>query len=96
MTTNNLFVNDSSNIISIKGLYKNFGKLEVLKGVSLDIKKGEKVVVIGPSGSGKSTMLRCLNLLEEPTYGEVWFHDNLLTPVDPYLHFDIIEKSNTF
>ncbi len=95
-TDNNLFVNDSSNIISIKGLYKNFGKLEVLKGVSLDIKKGEKVVVLGPSGSGKSTMLRCLNLLEEPTYGEVWFHDNLLTPVDPYLHFDIIELSNTF
>ena len=95
-TDNNLFVNDSSNIISIKGLYKNFGKLEVLKGVSLDIKKGEKVVVLGPSGSGKSTMLRCLNLLEEPTYGEVWFHDNLLTPVDPYLHFDIIELSDTF
>ena len=86
----------NSNIVSIKGLYKNFGKVEVLKGVSLDIDKGEKVVIIGPSGSGKSTMLRCLNLLEEPTYGEVWFHDNLLTLVDPYLHFEIIEKSNTF
>ena len=89
-------INTNSNIISIKGLYKNFGKLEVLKGVSLDIKKGEKVVVLGPSGSGKSTMLRCLNLLEDPTYGEVWFHDSLLTPVDPYLHFDVIEKSKTF
>ena len=54
------------------------------------------IALDGPSGSGKSTMLRCLNLLEEPTYGEVWFHDNLLTPVDPYLHFDVIEKSNTF
>ncbi|MBR7186329.1 MAG: amino acid ABC transporter ATP-binding protein [Clostridia bacterium] len=85
-----------STVITIKDLYKSFGRLEVLKGVNLEIKKGEKVVVIGPSGSGKSTMLRCLNLLEEPTCGEVWFHENLLTPVDPYLHSDLIERSNTF
>ncbi len=83
-------------IVVAENVFKNFGKLEVLKGVTLKINKGEKVVVIGPSGSGKSTLLRCLNLLEEPTYGEVWFHDNLLTPVDPYLHFDIIKLSNTF
>lgn len=82
--------------LQIKGLYKNFGKVSVLKGVSCDIKKGEKVVIIGPSGSGKSTMLRCMNLLEEPTYGEIWFEDKLLTPVDPYLHFDIIKLSNTY
>ena len=83
-------------LISVKGLYKYFDKLEVLKGVSTDIKKGEKVVIIGPSGSGKSTMLRCMNLLEEPTYGEIWFEGKLLTPVDPYLHPDIIRLSKTY
>ncbi|MBQ6922964.1 MAG: amino acid ABC transporter ATP-binding protein [Clostridia bacterium] len=83
-------------LIQIKGLYKYFGKLQVLKGVSTEIKKGEKVVVIGPSGSGKSTMLRCMNLLEVPTYGEIWFEGKLLTPIDPYLHFDVIRKSNTY
>lgn len=82
--------------LQIKGLYKNFGKVSVLKGVSCDIKKGEKVVIIGPSGSGKSTMLRCMNLLEKPTYGEIWFENKLLTPVDPYLHFDIIKLSKTY
>lgn len=83
-------------LIEIKGLYKYFGKLQVLKGVSTEIKKGEKVVVIGPSGSGKSTMLRCMNLLEVPTYGEIWFEGKLLTPIDPYLHFDIIRLSKTY
>ena len=83
-------------LIEIKGLYKNFGKLQVLKGVSTEIKKGEKVVIIGPSGSGKSTMLRCMNLLEVPTYGEIWFEGKLLTPVDPYLHPEIIRLSNTY
>ena len=86
----------NGNIIEIRGLYKYFGKLEVLKGVSCGIGKGEKVVVIGASGSGKSTMLRCMNLLERPTYGEVWFKDNLLTPVDPYLHEEIIRLSRTY
>ena len=83
-------------MISAKGIYKNFGKVEVLKGVSLDVEKGERVAIVGPSGSGKSTFLRCLNLLEQPTFGEVWFDGKLLTPIDPYLHFDIIEMSNTF
>lgn len=87
---------DQSSLIQIKGLYKYFGKLQVLKGVSAEIKKGEKVVIIGPSGSGKSTMLRCMNLLETPTYGEIWFEGKLLTPIDPYLHFDIIRYSNTY
>jgi len=86
----------SGDLIEIRGLYKYFGKLEVLKGVSCGIKKGEKIVVLGASGSGKSTMLRCMNLLEKPTYGEVWFEGNLLTPVDPYLHEDIIKSSRTF
>ncbi len=83
-------------LIQIKGLYKNFGKLRVLSGVSAEIKKGEKVVIIGPSGSGKSTMLRCMNLLEVPTYGEIWFEGKLLTPIDPYLHPEIIRLSNTY
>ncbi|HZJ76589.1 MAG TPA: amino acid ABC transporter ATP-binding protein [Oscillospiraceae bacterium] len=60
-------------MIKVRGLTKNFGKLKVLKGIDVHIKKGEVVVVIGPSGSGKSTFLRCLNLLEEPTAGEVIF-----------------------
>lgn len=83
-------------MISVDNVYKYFGKLEVLKGVSCQIEKGEKVVIIGPSGSGKSTLLRCMNLLEFPTYGEVWLEGKLLTPVDPYLHFDIIEASQTY
>ncbi len=68
----------SDNMISLRDLHKTFhnasGSVEVLKGIDLDIKKGEKVVIIGPSGSGKSTLLRCMNLLEEPTQGEVWFN----------------------
>jgi len=59
-------------IIVIKDLYKYFGDIKAVDGVSLDIGKGKVVVVIGPSGSGKSTLLRCINHLEEPTKGEVW------------------------
>jgi len=62
-------------IVRIRNLHKSFGDLEVLKGVDLDITRGEVVVVLGPSGSGKSTLLRCVNRLEEPTGGEVWFED---------------------
>ncbi len=57
--------------IIVKGLVKSFGNLEVLKGIDAEIDKGEVICVIGPSGSGKSTFLRCLNLLEEPTDGEI-------------------------
>ena len=60
-------------MIEVKGLKKEFNGLKVLNGIDYKIKQGEKIVVIGPSGSGKSTFLRCLNLLEEPTEGEVWF-----------------------
>lgn len=60
-------------VITVNGLKKSFGNLEVLKGIDYTIEKGEKIVVIGPSGSGKSTFLRCLNLLEEPTSGDVIF-----------------------
>jgi len=58
-------------IIKVRGLHKVFKKLHVLKGVNLDVKPGEVVVIIGPSGSGKSTFLRCLNFLEEPTAGTI-------------------------
>ena len=61
---------DEKNVVlKVRGLKKSFGSLEVLKGVDVDIHKGEVVVVIGPSGSGKSTFLRCLNLLEKPSGG---------------------------
>lgn len=60
-------------MINVKNLHKKFGKLHVLKGIDTRIEKGEVVVVIGPSGSGKSTFLRCLNLLEQPSDGEIIF-----------------------
>ena len=63
-------------------LKKNFGKLEVLKGISTEIQQGEVVAIIGASGSGKSTFLRCLNLLEEPTSGEVYFKGQNITVKD--------------
>ncbi len=70
-------------MITVKNLNKTFrnlgGELHVLKGINQTIEKGEKVVIVGPSGSGKSTFLRCLNLLEEPTSGEIWFEDQLIT-----------------
>jgi len=58
-------------VITVKNLYKQFGKLEVLKDVSCTVEKGEVVAIIGPSGSGKSTLLRCINLLETPTSGDI-------------------------
>ena len=60
-------------IIKVEGLEKSFGKVDVLKGVNAEIKKGDVMVVVGPSGSGKSTFLRCLNRLEEPTGGHIFF-----------------------
>jgi polar amino acid transport system ATP-binding protein len=66
-------------VIKVTGLTKSFGKTQVLKGIDTEIAKGEVVVVIGPSGSGKSTFLRCLNLLETPTSGEIEFDGMALT-----------------
>lgn len=83
-------------MINVKNVYKKFDDLLVLNAVNCVIEKGEKVVIIGPSGSGKSTLLRCMNLLEKPTFGEVWLEDKLLTPVDPYLHYDVIKTSKTY
>ncbi|AZU63870.1 amino acid ABC transporter ATP-binding protein [Neobacillus mesonae] len=65
-------------MISIKGLHKQFGQLEVLKGIDLEVEKGKVVVVIGPSGSGKTTMLRCLNVLEIPTKGIITIDEQTL------------------
>ncbi len=65
-------------IVQVLGLHKSFGKLAVLNGISLEINKGEVVVIIGPSGSGKSTLLRCLNHLEKPSQGEIYFRGDLV------------------
>ena len=77
-------------MIITKNLQKRFGEHMVLKGIDQHIEKGEKVVVIGPSGSGKSTFLRCLNLLEQPTGGEIIFEGITLT--DPKTNIDQIRQ----
>ena len=68
-------------MIIVKDLHKTFENNHVLRGVNYHVQQGEKIVVIGPSGSGKSTFLRCLNLLEVPTSGEIWF-DGVLVRKD--------------
>ena len=80
MTTNEV-------LIKTDNLQKSFGKIEVLKGIDTEIKKGEVVVIIGPSGSGKSTFLRTLNLLEEPTGGHIYFEGTDIT--DPKVNINI-------
>ncbi len=75
-------------MISVKDLHKHFGDIKAVDGVTQTIAKGEKVVIIGPSGCGKSTLLRCLNLLETPTSGEVWFEGQQIyacAPDDPHV-----------
>ena len=69
-------------MISVKNIKKQFGDLRVLNGITEEIQQGEKIAVIGPSGSGKSTFLRCLNLLEIPTEGEIWFEGVNMTDVN--------------
>ncbi len=73
-------------MITVKNLQKSFGEHRVLRGIDQTIEQGEKVVVIGPSGSGKSTFLRCLNLLEVPTGGEVWFEGQNITDKGTDIH----------
>lgn len=80
MTTNKV-------LIKTENLQKSFGKIEVLKGIDTEIKKGEVVVIIGPSGSGKSTFLRTLNLLEEPTGGHIYFEGTDIT--DPKVNINL-------
>ncbi|MBR5636325.1 MAG: amino acid ABC transporter ATP-binding protein [Pseudobutyrivibrio sp.] len=68
-------------MLKIRNIMKNFGDLEVLKDISIDVQEGEVIVIIGPSGSGKSTFLRCINQLETPTSGEIWYKDrNVMDP----------------
>ncbi|MEE1161971.1 MAG: amino acid ABC transporter ATP-binding protein [Acutalibacteraceae bacterium] len=74
-------------LIKTENLQKAFGKIEVLKGINTEIKKGEVVVIIGPSGSGKSTFLRTLNLLEEPTGGHIYFEGTDIT--DPKVNINL-------
>lgn len=69
-------------MIKVENLYKNYGKLEVLKNISTEVKKGDIIAIIGPSGSGKSTFLRCLNKLEEPTAGHIYIDNKDLMGVD--------------
>ena len=78
---------DNNVLIKVKDLKKSFGDIEVLKGITTDIKKGEVVVVIGPSGSGKSTFLRTLNLLEMPTGGNIFFEGTDIT--DPKVNINL-------
>ncbi|MBR3968239.1 MAG: amino acid ABC transporter ATP-binding protein [Clostridia bacterium] len=80
MTTN-------ETLIKVENLVKNFGNIEVLKGINSEIKRGEVVVIIGASGSGKSTFLRCLNLLEHPTDGSIFFNDINIT--DPKTNINL-------
>lgn len=77
-------------MIKVTGLKKSFGELDVLKGIDYHIEKGEKVVIIGPSGSGKSTFLRCLNLLEHPTEGEILIEGEKIT--DPKTNVNKIRE----
>lgn len=77
-------------IIEIKNLHKNFDSLEVLKGINLDINAGSVVAIIGSSGSGKSTLLRCINLLEQPTSGEILF--NGVNINDPKVNIDKVRQ----
>jgi polar amino acid transport system ATP-binding protein len=77
-------------IVRIEGLQKRFGDLEVLSGVDMTVHKGEVVVILGPSGSGKSTLLRCVNRLEQPTGGHIWFEDTDLT--DPKTNINKVRE----
>ncbi|MET8861007.1 ATP-binding cassette domain-containing protein, partial [Streptomyces sp. NPDC004579] len=76
--------------IQVKDLHKSFGDNEVLRGIDLEIGQGEVVCVIGPSGSGKSTLLRCVNLLEEPTKGQVFVGGTEVT--DPDVDIDAVRR----
>lgn len=77
-------------MITVKDLHKSFGDNHVLRGINYEIQKGEKIVVIGPSGSGKSTFLRCLNLLEQPTSGEIWVEGQKIT--DPSVNINKVRQ----
>lgn len=77
-------------IVRIKNLRKVFGTVEVLKDIDMEVERSEVVVILGPSGSGKSTMLRCINMLETPTSGEIWFEDILVN--DPNTNINEVRE----
>ena len=83
---------DPNALIEVKGLEKDFnnGQIKVLRGIDYSIKKGEKLVIIGPSGGGKSTFLRCLNLLEKPTAGDIYFKGEKIT--SPKCNINLVRK----
>ena len=72
-------MNEKEVLLELKNLKKSFGNLDVIKGIDLEIDKGDILVIVGPSGSGKSTILRCMNLLEEPTGGQIIFEGQPIT-----------------
>jgi polar amino acid transport system ATP-binding protein len=76
----------ADHIIQVNNVYKHFGSVKALNGVSLDVGRGKVIVIIGPSGSGKSTLLRCINQLEVPTSGEVWIDGEKMTHSEKQLN----------
>ena len=80
-------------LLEIKNLHKKFGKLEVLKGVNISVEKGEKIAILGSSGSGKSTALRCINLLETPTSGQILYNGEDITKHNINLYRNIEKKA---
>ena len=78
-STNAADVRVGEPVVRIEGLRKSFGDNVVLRGIDLEVQRGEVVVILGPSGSGKSTLLRCVNLLETPTDGRIFFEDTEIT-----------------
>lgn len=83
-------------LIKISNLAKHFGTNKVLRNINLDVKKGDVISIIGPSGSGKSTFLRCINQLEIPTKGQIWFGDNLIGDFDTYYIRRIYREKEKF
>ncbi len=81
-------------MIKIENLYKNYGDLQVLKGINAEIKKGEVISIIGSSGSGKSTLIRCLNLLEMPTAGKITLEDKVIYQSESYLLKNTLNSLN--
>ncbi|BBP60234.1 MULTISPECIES: amino acid ABC transporter ATP-binding protein [Pseudomonas] len=69
---------ESHPLVRVEGLHKSFGRLDVLKGIDLQVQQGQKISLIGPSGSGKTTLLRCINYLEEPTRGSIYIDNALI------------------
>ena len=80
-STNAADVRVGEPVVRIEGLRKSFGDNVVLRGIDLEVQRGEVVVILGPSGSGKSTLLRCVNLLETPTDGRIFFEGRVLLPM---------------